>query len=109
MVEDEAEVNVVGDEVVQMEQVRAGEIGQHHTDGDGEQEQRLEFLDDGQVHEDTHDDVHDQKLPCGGVEGPAGLGQVEETVTLTRGGEQHLPDTRAGQKVQEALNQIGHG
>ena len=100
MVEDEAEIDVVGDEVVQMEQVRAGEIGQHHTDGDGEQEQRLEFLDDGQVDEDTHDDVHDQELPCGGVERPAGLGQIKETLTLARGAEQYLPDTRARQKVQ---------
>ena len=109
MVEDEAEVDVVGDEVVQVEQVRAGEISQHHTDGDGEQEQGLELLDDGQVDEDAYDDVHNQELPCGGVEGPAGLGQVKETLTLARGAEQHLPDACARQKVEQALDQIGHG
>ena len=109
MMENEAEINIIDDEVVEMEQVCAGEIGQHHTDGDGEQEKGLEFLDDRQVNEDTYDDVHDQKLPGGGVERPTRIGKIKKAVSLTGLGEQNLPNTRADQEIQQALNQFGHG
>ena len=48
--EDKAVIDLIGNEVFQMEQVSTGNIGQQHTHGDGEQEQGLEFLDDGQVY-----------------------------------------------------------
>ena len=107
--QNEAEINVVGNEIIQMEQVRTGDVGQQHTDGDGEQEQGLELLDDGQIDQRGYDHIHDQELPGGGVEGPARVGQVEGAMIQSRGGKQNLPDTRARQKVKQALNKCRHG
>ena len=40
---------------------------------------------------------------------PVAMKEIENAVTLARGGKQNLPDTRARQKVEQAGNKFGHG
>ena len=40
----------------------AGKIGEEHTEGDREQQQRLKLLDDRQIHENKGDQHHDELL-----------------------------------------------
>ena len=46
-----------------MVHLRAGQVGQQHAEGDGQQQQGLELLDDGQVEQHAGDENHHQRLP----------------------------------------------
>ena len=53
----------ISDEEIEMEQLRAGQVGQQHTEGDGEEQQRLVFLLDGQVEQEATEEDHHKVLP----------------------------------------------
>ena len=63
MLDDGLDVNgrtVFMDEQIHVEEVRAGEVGQQHTERDGQQQQRLKFFNNGKIEQCTDDYVHDQ-------------------------------------------------
>ena len=66
------------DEDVHVEDAVQGQVGHQHTKADGQQQQRLELLDDGQIQQHAGHGEHDGVLPAAlGEEDlcPAGLGK----------------------------------
>ena len=68
-----------------VEKLRAGQVGQEHTDGNGQQEQGLIAAHDRQVHKDPRDHEHNCRLPPIGVVGKQAV------------------DTRAFKEIQNAF------
>jgi hypothetical protein len=87
---EEAPVDMAACEEFLMEDFAAQQVGQQHTESDGQQEQGLELLDDGQVQQHTGNADHDQRL---------GIRQEHEHA----GG---LPQT--GQRISNELHGITH-
>ena len=56
-------VDVAAGEEDLMVHLRAGQVGDEHTEGNGDQQQGFELLHDGQVHEGEGDHHHDKDLP----------------------------------------------
>ena len=54
---------------LRVEQIGAGEVGEQHTECDGQKQQRLILFHDGQIEQEAGDDQHHQSLP------PAGGGE----------------------------------
>ena len=46
-----------------MEHIRAGQVGTQHTEGNGQEQQRLKALHNGQIHEDKGNGDHDEAFP----------------------------------------------
>lgn len=60
---DEIPVDVASGEEDLVEHIRAGEIGDEHTEGDGHQQQRLKLLYDAQIQQHAGDAQHDEAAP----------------------------------------------
>ena len=60
---DEVPVDVTPGEEDLVEHIRAGEVGDEHTEGDGHQQQRLKLLYDAQVQQHAGDAQHDEAAP----------------------------------------------
>ena len=82
-----------------MEDVRAGQIGQQHPDGNGQEQKRFKAASDGKVDQHSDNQEHDQRLPAGGVEHPAAPRQRKLIAFL----EKQLPDACLGQKIQQTI------
>ena len=46
-----------------MEHIRAGQVGTQHTEGNGQEQQWLKALHNGQIHEDKGNGDHDEAFP----------------------------------------------
>ena len=99
VVEDQTEVNLVGNKIIQMEQICTGQVGEQHTHGDRQQEQRLKLFDNGEIHKDAHDGEHHKLLPARGVKRPACARQIKKTLPCTGLGKEHLPYTRTREEI----------
>ena len=51
------------DEDIHMEDAVEGQVGHQHTEADGQQQQRLKLLDDGQIQQHAGDAQHDEAAP----------------------------------------------
>lgn len=60
---DEVPVDVAPGEEDLVEHIRAGEVGDEHTEGDGHQQQRLKLLYDAQIQQHAGDAQHDEAAP----------------------------------------------
>lgn len=60
---DEVPVDVTPGEEDLVEHIRAGEVGDEHTEGDGHQQQRLKLLYDAQIQQHAGDAKHDEAAP----------------------------------------------
>ena len=60
---DEIPVDVAPGEEDLVEHIRAGEIGDEHTEGDGHQQQRLKPLYDAQIQQHAGNAQHDEAAP----------------------------------------------
>ena len=60
---DEIPVDVAPGEEDLVEHIRAGEVGDEHTEGDRHQQQRLKLLYDAQVQQHAGDAQHDEAAP----------------------------------------------
>ena len=56
-------VNVSAGEQDLVEHIRAGEVGAQHTEGDGQKQQGLKALADGEIQQHKGDGDHDEHLP----------------------------------------------
>ena len=60
---DEVPVDVTPGEEDLVEHIRAGEVGDEHTEGDGHQQQRLKLLYNAQIQQHAGDAQHDEAAP----------------------------------------------
>lgn len=60
---DEIPVDVAPGEEDLVEHIRAGEVGDEHTEGDRHQQQRLKLLYDAQIQQHAGDAQHDEAAP----------------------------------------------
>ena len=63
---EELPVDVAAGEEDLVVHLRAGQVGDEHAEGDGQQQQGLELLDNRQIQQDEGDQHHDQNLPVPG-------------------------------------------
>ena len=64
--------------------LRAGQVGDEHTEGNRQQQQGLELLHNRQVQQDEGDDHHNQDLPvpCGNLIEAGRLNEIHDSFHL---------------------------
>ena len=66
------------DEHFRVKKIRAGHIGQEHSDGDRQKQERFIALPDGQIHQHAHNGVHDEIFPPYARKEPINAGALQK-------------------------------